>query len=104
MKIDDILSLTKAGWTKDEIMSLINPQQEEQQPVEQPAEPETAPPDPQPAAAAPVEDERLSKIETQLDYAIKRLNYLSVKDSQQPDDQKTETVDDILSSIINPKK
>lgn len=104
MKIDDILSLTRAGWTKDEIMSLINPQQEEQQPAEQPAEPEAAPPDPQPAAAAPVEDERLSKIETQLDYAIKRLNYLSVKDSQQPDDQKTETVDDILSSIINPKK
>lgn len=103
MKIDDILSLTKAGWTKDEIMSLINPQQKEQ-PAEQPPEPEAAPADPQPAAAAPVEDERLSKIETQLDYAIKRLNYLSVKDSQQPDDQKTETVDDILSSIINPKK
>lgn len=100
MKIEDILALTRAGFTKDDIMQLTSAPTDPADPA--PADP---PADPAPAeqqADAPADD-RLSKIETQLDYAIKRLNYLSVKESQQPDHAE-ETVDDILSSIINPKK
>ena len=97
MKIEDILALTKAGWSKDEILSLGNPSPEQQ---EDPAPADPAPEQTDPAPA-PVDDERLKKIETQLEYAINRLNYIAVSGSQQPEDQHTETVDDILSNIIN---
>lgn len=102
MKINDIITLTQAGWTKDEIMSLVNG--EAQDPV-QPSDPQQ---DPQPAQqpeqpAQPAEmkqdDDRLNKLETKLDYVINRFNYLAVQQSQQPE-QKTESVEDILASVV----
>lgn len=101
MKINDIITLTNAGWTKDEIMSLVNteaqdqPQQADQQPEQPAAQPEQ--PVQQPAGVSL--DDRFAQMETKLDYVINRFNYMAVQNSQQPD-QPGETIEDILSSVV----
>ena len=106
MKIEDLVMLSKAGFTKDEIMSFLNPDpQPDPQPAPQPAAQPDQQPDPQPAPqpaeepAAHPDDDRLSKLETKLDYVINRFNYMSVQNSQQPA-QHEETIEEILSSVV----
>lgn len=102
MKIDDILTLTKAGWSKDEIMSVIHDDPQPEQPVDpQPEKPVDPQPEAQPEAQPEQTslDERMKKIETSLDYVINRFNYMAVQQSEQPA-QQTETVDDILASVV----
>lgn len=96
MKIDDLVMLIKAGYTKADIESLG---------IAMGAEPENEPapeaePAPEESKAEPVKDDRITNLETKLDYVINRFNYLAVKDSQQPAQAKTESVDDILASVI----
>ena len=98
MKINDIITLTQAGWTKEEIMSLVNgeAQDQTQQPDPQPEQQPAAQPE-QPAQVSI--DDRFAQMETKLDYVINRFNYMAVQNSQQPD-QPGETVDDILASVV----
>ena len=105
MKLDDLVTLTKNGFSRDDIMKLcgedvhsgtslsLDPAPETPAPVD-PA-PET-PADPVPAAP---QDDRIKQLETKLDYVINRFNYMAVQNSRQPA-QPEETVDDILSSVI----
>lgn len=97
MKINDIITLTQAGWTKDEIMQLVNSEQ-----PEQPAEPEEQPVPEQQEQPAPEQqpDDKIKQLETKLDYVINRFNYMAVQQSSQPNDGKTESVDDILASVV----
>lgn len=100
MKIEQLLQLTEMGFTKDDIMRLCS---DDPAPAPEAAsDPEPAP-DPAPAeptapAAAPADD-RIKALETKLDYAINRLNYMAVQGSQQPAG-KEESLDDILSSVV----
>ena len=106
MKVDDIVLLIKAGYTKADIESLVtspdpavsppaaDPATLPDKPVSEPA-PEAA----QPAQPAP-DDDRFSKLETKIDYVINRFNYMAQRDSQQPQQNGTETVDDILAKMI----
>lgn len=112
MKIEDLVMLSKAGFTKDEIMSFLSPDPE---PAAQPdpqtaAQPIPAPqpdpqpvpapqPDPKPVPSPQPEDDRLSKLETKIDYVINRFNYMAVQNSQQPS-QHEESIEDILSSVV----
>ena len=101
MKIEDILALTNAGWTKEEILALgQDPKPEEPKPEE--PKPETQdkiedlkPEDPKPAGSS-AEIEAINK---RLDYVISKLNLAAVQQSRQPE-EKTETVEDILASIF----
>lgn len=97
MKIDDLVMLIKAGYTKADIESLgiAMGAEPDTEPV-----PEAAEPAPEEPKAEPVKDDRITNLETKLDYVINRFNYLAVKDSQQPAQAKTESVDDILASVI----
>lgn len=100
MKIDDIVKLTNAGWSKEDIMSLLNGKEEDpvQQPDPQPVEQPAEQPATQPVEQKP-DDERFKQLETKLDYVINRFNYMAVQQSQQPE-QQGESVDDILASVI----
>lgn len=101
MKINDIITLTQAGWTKDEIMSLVNneAQDQPQQPYPQPDQPQQPDPQPEQQPAPMNVDDRFAQMETKLDYVINRFNYMAVQNSQQPD-QPGETIEDILSSVV----
>ena len=105
MKIEDILALTNAGWTKEEILALgqdpkpkdpkpEDPKPEDPKPKDpKPEDPKTE--DPKPAGSS-AEIEAINK---RLDYVISKLNLAAVQKSQQPE-EKTETVEDILASIF----
>ena len=97
MKIEDLVALTKAGYTKADIEALgialgqgsaIDAKPEESKPKEE-----------KPAEAVKPESDRLKEMETKLDYAINRLNYMSVQGSSQPE-QKKESIEDILQSVL----
>ncbi len=105
MTIEDIVALTKAGFSKDEILALTgDPEQEkksedskpEEKKPEDPKPEEKKPEDQKPEEKKPADIESINK---RLDYLISKMNLAAVQKSQQPDEKK-ETVDDILSSIF----
>lgn len=101
MKIEDILALTNAGWTKEEILALgqdpkpEDPKPEEPKPETQDKIEDPKPEDPKPAGSSA----EIDAINKRLDYVISKLNLAAVQKSQQPE-EKTETVEDILASIF----
>ena len=105
MTIEDIVALTKAGFSKDEILALTDPEQEKK-----PADPEQEkkPEDPKPEEKKP-EDSKpeekkpadIESINKRLDYLISKMNLAAVQSSQQPGSEKKETVDDILASVFS---
>lgn len=98
MKIEEIVLLTNAGYTKEDIEKLVaSPVEAEAVPVEVKQEEQIEPV--QNPEAVPADD-RLTKLETKLDYVINRFNYMEVRNSKQPEAQAGETVDDILSKMI----
>ena len=111
MKIEDLVMLSRAGFTKDEIMSFVNQESQPQQlPEVQPEQLPEVKPEAKPEQLPEVKqqlpdpaDKRLEQLETKLDYVINRFNYLAVQQSQMPD-QKTESVEDILSSVVRGTK
>lgn len=105
MTIEDIVALTKAGFSKDEILALTGDPEQEKNPAEpeqekKPEDPkpeEKKPEDPKPDEKKPVDIESINK---RLDYLISKMNLVAVLNSQQPESEKEETVDDILASVF----
>lgn len=106
MNLSELLELSRAGFTKEDIFKLLGTN-DNQQPPASAVDPAPDNQDSDPAQAAPDSqqseqqsgDERIKALETKLDYAINRLNYMAVQSSTQPDQPK-ETLDDILSSVV----
>lgn len=100
MTFEQLMKLLDAGFTKAEIMALNGTQEPAPQPEPEP-EPAPAPqpePEPEPEPApAPQNDQAaiLAKLE-ELNQTIIRSN---INNSRQPE---TESVDDILATIIRP--
>ena len=108
MTIEDIVALTKAGFSKDEILALTGDPEKEKNSADQEKKPddqEKKPDDPKPDEKHedPKSDEKkpadIESINKRLDYLISKMNLAAVQKSQQPDEKK-ETVDDILASIF----
>ena len=91
MKIDDLVLLIKAGYTKADIEALGIAMNADPVPE--------VPADPTPETPVQPEDDRLKQLETKLDYVVNRFNYMAVQNSKQPE-EKTETIEDILASVI----
>lgn len=106
MTIDDIVALTKAGYTKADIEGILNTVNQPAVPVVSDDMVEQLPEATAPGTAAPaaaVSQSELDKLSTKLDYVMNRINLMNVRGSVLEDKPK-ESVDDILASIINPKK
>ena len=96
MNINDLVALINAGYTKADIEQLGISMEKEKPQEEKPKEEK-------PQEEKPKDgDERFTKIETQLNYLVNRLNLLAVQNSNQPK-QEEETVEDILNSMFKPK-
>ena len=96
MTIEDIVALTKAGFSKDEILALTGDPEQEKKPAD--SEQEKKPEDPKPEEKKPADIESINK---RLDYLISKMNLAAVQNSQQPGSEKKETVDDILASVFS---
>ena len=102
MTIQEIITLTNAGWTKDEILALTSAkEQQPEQPAEQPQQPEQPAEQPQQPEqpAQPAQPDRMQQLETKLDYVINRFNLMAVQQSHQPEEHK-ESIEDILASVV----
>lgn len=101
MKLDDLITLHNAGYTKEDIFKILGTEQPApaDPPEQKPADPSPEEKQEQPKPEAALADDKIKQLETKLDYAINRLNYMAVQGSQQPAG-KEESLDDILSSVV----
>ena len=99
MTLQDIINLTNAGYTKQDIAMLT----QAEAPKAKAPEPLADPPEAvQAQKPVPQEDTALSAMQTQID-ALKQMmqinNMLTVNQTEAP---KQRTIDDIFAEIINP--
>lgn len=105
MKAEDVLDLIRAGYTKADIDALgIALEKPEEKKSEEPKPEEKKPEEPKPEKKEePKPDDKVTALETKIDYLVNRLNLLAVQTSKQKDEP-TETVDDILASLVRGNK
>ena len=116
MTIEDILNLTRAGFTKAEIMALVNPQPESPQNAPEQAQPEPEPetpapaPEPvpaEPAAHAPAPEAPAGPTTQDLRAAIQGLTAAmqsANRNMAQMPDQHQMSGEDVLAQIIRPPR
>ena len=97
MKVEEILALTKAGFTKEEIIQLAAMQLPEgvMDPVE---EPSPEPPKEEPKEE-PKDDPRLDDVINKLEKLSSGMEQLAIRESRMPE---RETAEQALAKIINP--
>ena len=105
MNANDILELIRAGYTKADIDALgIALEKPEEKKPDEPKPEEKKPDEPKTEKKdEPKPDDKVTALETKIDYLVNRLNLLAVQTSKQKDEP-TETVDDILASIVRGNK
>lgn len=108
MKAEDVLELIRAGYTKADIdaLGIALEKPEEKKPEEKkPDEPKPEKKDESKPEKKeePKPDDKVTALETKIDYLVNRLNLLAVQTSKQKDDP-AETVDDILASMVRGNK
>jgi len=105
MKAEDVLELIRAGYTKADIDALgIALEKPEEKKPEEPKPEEKKPEEPKPEKKEePKPDDKVAALETKIDYLVNRLNLLAVQTSKQKDEP-TETVEDILASMVRGNK
>jgi len=118
MKLDEIITLLNAGYTKDEIQALEMPENKPSAaPAEDPQDPPAAPAAPdqeEPAApaappAAPVLSgtdnaevtKYIAQLTAQVSSLTKQIQNSNLLNAQQPAQQKN-SAEDILANLINP--
>ena len=116
MNLEDILNLTRAGFTKDEILALVNPAPESPQNAPEQAQPEPEPetpapaPDPvpaEPAAPAPAPAAPAGPTTQDLMAAIQGLTAAmqsANRNMAQRPDQHQMNGEDVLAQIIRPPR
>lgn len=92
MTLDDILVLTRAGFTKDDIFKLTGTTAPAPEPIPAPT-PEPAP------APAPAPVDMAAEFAALRDSIIEGIRGANLANTQQPAQM---TADDVLASIINP--
>ena len=105
MDAKDILELIRAGYTKADIDALgIALEKPEEKKPDEPKPEEKKPEEPKPEKKEePKPDDKVTALETKIDYLVNRLNLLAVQTSKQKGEP-TETVDDILASMVRGNK
>lgn len=100
MKIDDVLSLAKAGFTFNQISQLAQLARQSKSAQTSPANPVTTAPQTQ---QTPANQQTMPATFDQnklVNDLVSQLQQSNILGSQQPE---TESVDDVLAQIINPK-
>ena len=100
MTFEDIISLAKAGYTKDDISRLTKAADPKPDPEKKAQEnpPEKAP---EPPAPAPAGDPAMTAMQAQID-ALKQMMQINNMLTVNQNAPKERTIDDIFAEIINP--
>lgn len=97
MNVQDILALTKAGFTKDEILQLASIPTEAA--PEEPKEEAPAPAPKEEPKEEPAVDTRIDDVIAKLEKLSSGMEQLAIKTSRMPE---RETAEQALARIINP--
>lgn len=97
MNVQDILALTKAGFTKDEILQLASIPTEAE--PEEPKEEAPAPAPKEETKEEPAVDTRIDDVIAKLEKLSSGMEQLAIKTSRMPE---RETAEQALARIINP--
>lgn len=97
MKIEDLVTLTKAGWSKDEIIRLSVAEQQTEKPEEEILE--TSEEKTEAPKEIKEENSKIDDVISKLETLATGMEKMAIQNSRLPE---RETVDDILASIINP--
>lgn len=114
MKIDDVITLLNAGYTREEIQQMVAAGSDFTH-ASGPTDPEpAAQPEPEPAAdpapdqnrmpgadLADAFDQAISRMNSLFDEKLKQIQTANLQAARQPEDT-TRTVDDIIGDIIKP--
>lgn len=113
MKIDDVIALLNAGYTREEIQQMEAAGSDFSH-ASGPTDPEPAQPEPEPAAdpapdqnrmpgadLADAFDQAISRMNSLFDEKLKQIQTANLQAARQPEDN-TRTVDDIIGDIIKP--
>jgi predicted nucleic acid-binding Zn-ribbon protein len=108
MKLEDILELTRAGYTKEEIQALTatqtEPAKEQAQPVKPQAEPATKnaeTTEKTETKETPTTDQNSKELTDKLDQILKAVQLGNLLNTTNPT-PKQDTIEDILAAIVNP--
>lgn len=114
MKIDDVITLLNAGYSREEIQQMeaagsdfshssgpVDPEPAAQQEPEAQPEPAEDPNRMPGADLAAAFDQAISRMNSMFDEKIKQIQTANVQAARMPED-KTRTVDDIIGDIIKP--
>lgn len=118
MKLEDIITLLNAGYTKEEIQAMDQPAPNDQHPEGLPLSPsgdtkasaastksDAEKPDAVPAApAAPASDGRDDKVLGAINALTAAIQKMNVQSSNIPGGDLETTPEDVLANIINPPK
>ena len=121
MTMEEVLKLVNAGYTKEEIAKMTDPEPSKNPPADPPADPEPLkdpPADPEPLKDPPADPEppknpsadpelekRLSGIETVMNTLLKAVQANNLQNdslNNPPADSLEKQTDDIMASIIRP--
>lgn len=98
MKIEDIIALINAGWSKEEIIRMSELEQKEPEQKE-PEQKEQEPKEPEKKEPETAKDDKMAEILQRLEQISSGIQKGAIRDSQQP---QRESVEDALAKIINP--
>ena len=98
MKIEDIIALTNAGWSKEEIIRMSELEQKEPEQKE-PEQKEQEPKEPEKKEPETPKEDKMAEILQRLEQISSGIQRGAIRDSQQP---QRESVEDALAKIINP--
>lgn len=98
MKIEDIIALTNAGWSKEEILRMSELEQKEPEKKE-PEQKEPEQKEPEKKETETPKDDKMAEILQKLEQISSGIQKGAIRDSQQP---QRESVEDALAKIINP--
>ena len=96
MKLEEIIKLIDAGYTKADIEKMLTPAAEEKQPEPEPA------PEPMPEEKKPESEPVNAQMLKELQDLKKAVYAMNIMNSEQPEQR--ETVDDILAKALNLKE
>lgn len=102
MEIEKIMKLVDAGFTREEILRFAGGEQTEKQ-AEKPAEKPVEPPAEKPAEK-PNENEALNNILQEMKNVVLEIQKANIFRASLPGPGDGDNVDNILASIINPRK
>ena len=104
MNVNELLELVRAGYSKEEIQAMIQPEAEPEQP-----EPEKAP-EPEPKEPAPAAgpdhfsfENELKEIRASIAEMVKTFQAANVQNARMSAPQNNDSAQDILADWLNPK-